>query len=235
MTILPASVGHLWSIPVEEQFYLIWPLLVLFAAPRKLGVICGMAWILSQCVLIDLCRGHALVEPTIWTNSLVHLQYFALGAGVSLFLKGASPRIPAGGRRVIISSALLLLFLANLVFHLNQIDDLSSITHTYPAFLLAGVATTLLLIGFLGHAAFEKQRVLRYLGKISYGLYAYHVPCLAVVERVLTHFVKTYSSVAIALIGFPLTIAVAAISYRYMERPFLLLKERFEIVKSRVT
>ncbi len=230
---LSAGIEHLWSIPVEEQFYLIWPFLVLFVATRKLGIICGMAWILSQCALIYLCHGHADLDPTIWTNSLVHLQYFALGAGLSVFLKGLSPAIHNYGRLAIIFSALMLFFLADFVFDLQQPGEVSSMGHTYPEFLCVGLATTLLLFGFLGYSALKEQRSLRYLGKISYGLYIYHLPCLLVLGKIIPRVLKTGSPLAVALIGFPLSVAIAAISYRYLETPFLRMKERFEIVKSR--
>jgi peptidoglycan/LPS O-acetylase OafA/YrhL len=230
---LTSGIGHLWTIPVEEQFYLIWPMLVLFLTRRRLGIACVMAWVLSQFALIDLCHEHAVIGPRIWVNSLVHLQFFALGAGLSLFLKGSSPQIRSGTRLMMIFSAFLLFFVADFVFDPDQSAGVSSIRYTYPEFLLVGLATAVLLTGFLGFTALGGLPVLRYLGKISYGLYMYHYLCLLIIGTIVARVLPTWAPLAIALISFPLTIAIAALSYRHLETPFLQLKERFEIVRSR--
>lgn len=230
---LTSGIGHLWSIPVEEQFYLIWPILMLFLTRRRLGIVCAMAWVLSQFALIYLCHEHGPIVPRIWTNSLVHLQYFASGAGLSLFLRGSSPQIRFGTRLMLISSAVLLFFVADFFFDPEQAGGVSSVRYTFFEFLLVGVATMALLTGFLGSSALGRPRILRYLGKISYGLYVYHYLCLMVVGKIVARMLQTGASFATALIAFSLTIAIAAISYRYLETPFLQMKERFEIVRSR--
>jgi len=126
-----------------------------------------------------------------------------------------------------------LFFVADFVFDPDLAGGVSSIRYTYPEFLLVGLATAVLLIGFLGSSALGGPRVLRYLGKISYGLYVYHYLCLLVAGKIVAHVLETGASVAAAFIAFPLTVAIAAISYRYLETPFLRMKERFEIVRSR--
>lgn len=230
---LGSGIGHLWSIPVEEQFYIIWPFLTCYLTRRRLGITCALAWVISQCVLLNLCHGQAVFKPTLWTNSIVHLQYFALGAGLSLFLRGATPRIRVRWRAALIASALALLFAANLVFGLGLYDESSSITTTYPQLLILGGAMMMIMVGFLGYEALAKQRFLRYLGKISYGLYVFHLPCLMIVGTIFSRVLKSNSQLTAALIALPVTIAVASVSYRYLETPFLRMKERFEIVKSR--
>jgi peptidoglycan/LPS O-acetylase OafA/YrhL len=76
-----------------------------------------------------------------------------------------------------------------------------------------------------------------WLGKISYGLYVYQLPCImlsvVVAERVF-HVTHNYSLFTYVL-GFPLTVAFAATSYHFLEMPFLRRKARFEIVQSRTT
>ncbi len=230
---LSSGIGPLWSISLEEQFYLVWPLVVRYATRRKMGIACCLCWVCSQCALMFLCRGHAAIEPTVWTNSLVQLQYFALGAGVSILLNGSIPKIRGIIRAAMIISALLVLFLVDLFLNPHRLDDLTSVTHTYPEFLLAGAAITVLLFGFLGFSSLEGWRTVRYFGKISYGLYVYHVPCLMILGRIIYHLLGRDSPFALLVIGLPVTISVASISYRYFETPFLRLKERFEVVRSR--
>lgn len=81
----------------------------------------------------------------------------------------------------------------------------------------------------------EAEGRLQHLGRISYGLYVFHGACLLVVA-VASHripFIRFHTWMLRYTIPLPLTICIAALSYRYFETPFLRLKERFEIVKSR--
>jgi peptidoglycan/LPS O-acetylase OafA/YrhL len=230
---LPLGLGALWSISVEEQFYLVWPLLVRSLTRRSLGIVCLLGWLFSQATLMVLCSRHALIEPTVWANSFVHLQYFALGAGVSLWLQGRIPQIRGSLRALMIGGAFLWLTVVDLVFNENRMDDLTSLAHTFPEFLLAGLTIVLLLVGLLGWEPFKDFRRLTYLGKISYGLYVYHLPCLLVLRTVATSLRGHSSPLWEAVVGLPMTVGVAAISYRLFESPFLRLKERFAVVQSR--
>jgi peptidoglycan/LPS O-acetylase OafA/YrhL len=78
---------------------------------------------------------------------------------------------------------------------------------------------------------FLAAKPLPYLGKISYGLYAYHAMILALMDRLVT----PGSWVKLLMIPAKLLtiIAVATLSYKFMEAPILKFKERFTYVKSR--
>ncbi len=230
---LSAGIGPLWSVSVEEQFYLVWPLLVRYGTRLHLGIVCCLGWGCSQAVLVFLCLHHAPLEPAVWTNSLTHLQYFTLGAGVSLLLNGSAPRIRNNVRVGIILLAMILLFASNFVFNSGSGTDLCSVFRTYPNFLLAGASTTLMLVGFLGNASLQGCRNLSYLGKISYGMYLYHLPVLMVLWAAGRHLLKGEYPFTVMILGLPLTIGVASVSYRCFEMPFLRMKKQFEIVKSR--
>jgi peptidoglycan/LPS O-acetylase OafA/YrhL len=132
-----------------------------------------------------------------------------------------------------IASAFFLLFASDFVFNSDTPGGLVSVAHIYPEILLVDMAVTLMLVGFLNWAVFNGWRSIRYLGKISYGLYVYHLPCVAVVTKIVFHFLKHGSPLAVFALGLPFTVGIAAISYRYFESPFLRMKERLEIVKSR--
>jgi len=73
---------------------------------------------------------------------------------------------------------------------------------------------------------------LTYLGRISYGLYVYHAAGLLLAWHLIRgNSVKIYA--AYALTGLGLTVLFSALSYRLLESPFLKMKERFAIVRSR--
>jgi len=110
----------------------------------------------------------------------------------------------------------------------------------------AALATTFLLIGYPAVAVAAwlifrsvlgvnvAPRWLRYLGKISYGLYVFHMLALYCVLKVLGGPVHTARGFLLYwTLGLSLTVTMAAISYRFLESPFLRLKERFASVPSR--
>lgn len=231
---LAFSLGALWSISIEEQFYLLWPWIVRTATRRTLGVVCLAAWISSQLTLLYLCYHHALNNPTIWTSSLVQLQYFAIGIGLSLFLDGSVPQFRRGVRILIIAGAFLLFLTAEIVFARDSIRGIerhSSIAHTYPPYLLGGVSVLAILVGFLGCSSLESWRGLRYLGKISYGLYVYYSIAFGISARLGNYLGQSQLFVIPA--SFILDVGISWMSYEYLEKPFMRMKEKFSIVRSR--
>jgi peptidoglycan/LPS O-acetylase OafA/YrhL len=100
--------------------------------------------------------------------------------------------------------------------------------HTLTAF-----AATAVLLGVLGtQYSFFKQRPLIYLGKISYGLYVIHELAHLLAKEILPA-ASPLRVVGQSAISLAITIALAAASYRWLETPFLRLKEKFAHVQSR--
>ena len=76
-----------------------------------------------------------------------------------------------------------------------------------------------------------------YLGKVSYGLYVFHAFFVYLIfypanESSVTNYFQHHKMVGIVL-SFGLTVAAAALSYRFFERPLLKYKERFEAIRTR--
>jgi peptidoglycan/LPS O-acetylase OafA/YrhL len=110
------------------------------------------------------------------------------------------------------------------------------------SYLVVGLGCGFLLYGCLGIPPSWSPRVLVYLGKISYGLYVFHVLCLLLSKAAIDHmesssyFFRTHHLVLRPVkdcLALGLTILLASLSYRYYESYFLLLKERFTFVRSR--
>jgi peptidoglycan/LPS O-acetylase OafA/YrhL len=74
-----------------------------------------------------------------------------------------------------------------------------------------------------------------YLGRISFGLYVFHLLAIQVVEIYKSIFALSgwYGYIGGAAASLLLTIIMAALSYRFLETPFLRLKERFAVIASR--
>ena len=111
--------------------------------------------------------------------------------------------------------------------------------YTYP---LVGIGTSLILFvvmqGKLGPLTYLlKNKILGYLGKISYGLYVFHFVGLELAYNITGPYVSTERLLVypatILLISLAITVAISMISYQFLERPFLRLKERFTFIRSR--
>lgn len=104
-------------------------------------------------------------------------------------------------------------------------------------FLLMGLSTTLFLFGVMNSDFLKKifsKKPLVYLGKRSYGLYLYHLLGIELSAYLLgkTIFASNNGLVSF-LFALGITIFVSVLSYKFIEKPFLKLKKKYEVIKSR--
>ena len=224
------TVVHLWSISIEEQFYLFWPATVARLPNRALAAAACLLVVVANAVLAWFGQHHAAHDGRIWANTFVQLQFFA--AGILLALshhRAAYAGPPVFLRPLLFAGALLLWFVA--IRYLHAVGDVGEFA-TGPialccGYLLAALGCVGLMLSVQGWSRWPQPVV--YLGKISYGLYVFHAMALEVSERYLQRHGQAIS----LLVAFLLTAAVAATSYHFFEARFLRLKERFEVVRSR--
>lgn len=231
-------IAPLWSISLEEQFYLIWPPLIAWfglAGIRRIG------WLLipvSMLLVVVIDRHSPNINPGIWVNSGVQFQFFAVGALLALALKGQVPQWSGAMRLGGVGAALALWVWAAAGAEVFQP------TPAHPLLLVGGyeavaVGTLLLFLAALGLSVRFIPDWIVYLGRISYGLYVFHYLCLGVGRHVQEALQAHHLAPALGtgfqtvLIGFALTVVLAALSYRWLETPFLRLKERIEVIRSR--
>jgi len=96
--------------------------------------------------------------------------------------------------------------------------------------LLDAMGAGLIFVSFLGGSL--RNRQLCYLGKISYGLYVYHEFCIYLLRKARPWHDAT-ALTEYGLLALLLTFAISALSYRFVETPFLRLKDRLAVVHSR--
>ena len=232
---LMISFGYpLWSICVEEQFYLVWPSLVRYATRRNIAAVSLLLWLTCQVSVFALSLRGVKILPVMWPNSLVHLQYFALGALLSLALRGRVLRISWIARAGLLALGAFLFFAADFFCGALTISARTGYL-TMPGFLLVGAGAVSVFLGTIGASLPSLGKPFVYLGKISYGLYIYHALCLVVGDafagRVLHR--HDHPALAVCAVAIPLTILISAASYRFFETPFLKIKERFAVVHTR--
>jgi peptidoglycan/LPS O-acetylase OafA/YrhL len=202
----------LWSISVEEQFYLTWPLVMRFCGTRRhlieAGIVLWASAIIGRAVLLH--EGFAGLD--LWLNSITHLD--SIGAGVLLAAVRLERFEYKRGVMIALGAALWLA---------ASSDSNSSVLSSA----LIAPGSGLMVLGAIGSSGLLRWRPIVYLGSISYGLYVFHNAIFRTSFQILGHASWALPPVALAV-----TIVVAAGSYRYFEAPFLRLKSRFQRVRS---
>jgi peptidoglycan/LPS O-acetylase OafA/YrhL len=227
-----AILNHAWSLAVEEQFYLIWPGLVLLVGRRRVRALslgCLVGSITARLagyphtILITRCDGLALGALL---ASVLHRPEIACDTA----RRAATwPWLRAAG----VGLAPLSLWLAwswwkgRIRLPLGfRLDDAPA--EILSVSLIAFVVVALVAVK-TGHRRLAPLRwkPLRDLGTISYGVYLYHCIVLQSVHAVLPRAMPSYRAVE-GLLTLGCTLAVATLSWRLIERPVLKLKSRFD-------
>ncbi|MDH2444186.1 acyltransferase [Amnibacterium sp. CER49] len=200
-------VGHYWSLAVEEQFYLVWPLLILVgtAVGRRWNRPVGGAAVAVAAVLVA-----SLLVSRTDTAGAVGLGYFstasrgwelAAGGLLALLPVGAPDRTRRLGFGLVGAGAMAV---AALLMP-------KAFVYPFPGALLPVFGTAALLVAAPRVLAI---RPLRVVGDLSYSLYLWHLPVLA--------FVCGFLGVTPAAIlsALALSVLLAWVSYRFVEQPF---------------
>jgi peptidoglycan/LPS O-acetylase OafA/YrhL len=226
----------LWSISVEEQFYVIWPSILLLWGKR--GVIAAALIILPLAWATDyvLPALNSSTQSSLWYNSFSQFQFFALGGLVAIFMHRHPLKLGRPLRLLAIALAFACFFLAAFLCHFQNSLIFSGPGHILAGYLSVDLGCLLFLLAFLDVQIPSAGRPLIYLGKISYGLYVFHMFILGAVVHFTEKSVSVSSSLQVGLYWTVTALIVtplAALSYEYFERPFLRFKERFSFVASR--
>ena len=225
----------LWSVSVEEQFYLVWPWLARAGgatAIRLLAIVLFPASYLCLAVLAH--RGTS--DSALWTNTFVQMQFFATGSLLALWLADWKPMLSLLARAVLLVGTGFAWLVACSWCRLKQPDPHLSVVHACLGYALVNIGAVCLFVAFynLSLPSGWFTRWLIYLGKISFGLYTFHYLALEMVSPIVHHVLPGLRRIPLtAPVSFFLTVACAACSYRFLETPALRLKERFAFVHSR--
>jgi peptidoglycan/LPS O-acetylase OafA/YrhL len=226
----------LWSISVEEQFYLVWPWAVRKGSAER--IVALALGIIATGMMLRFALSEAHIHGEwITKNSFTRIDGIAAGALLCVALRNRAQPITEAARPWLLGGGLLLLLVVAHSFHLFHANaSTDRVVFGWPLVALACCGIVAAIID--GRGALTRllsNRVLVYLGRLSYGLYVFHELGLLIADSVFTR----YNSTMVGFIahwssGLLLTFAFAALSYRCIEQPFLRLKERrFTVVASR--
>jgi peptidoglycan/LPS O-acetylase OafA/YrhL len=219
-------IGPLWSVSFEEQFYLLWPLVVRKASKKTICEIAIGLLALASLARLLLLLEHQGGEP-IWYNTFARLDSIACGILLAVILHGRpTPRVGLSARL-----ALLLLgisawiVVARYCGLLDRVPTLLRGMVGYPLMSLGGVAIFLSVLGAPQDGAlFMKNSGLVYWGKISYGLYAYHFLGFQITSYLLSRYHRSHAWSLSWLCALVITFLLATTSFKWLESPFLRLK-----------
>jgi peptidoglycan/LPS O-acetylase OafA/YrhL len=221
----------LWSISIEEQFYLTWPAIVRRISRNAMAVFAIGMLVIATLTRIYLGAHHA-GETQVWCNTLARLDPIALGILATIVLKGRTPNLQPLARVALVVGGVTGIALAA-SYWMVKFDPLatSSMVLGYPAAALGSVA---LLVAVLNEHAILRKSALVYLGRISYGLYVFHVLGLMISDYTVHDQTASLGRYILRVsVALATTIGLAAASYRWLETPFLQIKQRFTHVLSR--
>jgi len=226
--------NHLWSMAVEEQFYLLWPIIVAWVArPKRLLLL-----------LIILLVCFSAFRFVLWMQQVEQLSYFSfftftrfdgilIGSMVGVLQKIDSRFIGRNTAVIVLSFAAF-----NFIFYFINLR----FNDSFPYLGLLGFSTFSMLFGLLIYDIVNKQTplltkafdigVLKWLGRTSYGTYIFHWPVYLIFGPPLTSFFRSrfstlpaelISSGLLALLSF----FIGYLSFVLYEQHFLRLKKYF--------
>lgn len=230
------AIQHYWSLAVEEQFYIVWPVVIfLIRKPKWLLTIAGLLLLTVICTRLYM-----------WTIQIKDLNYFGLytytridgiciGSMLAIFQFRRSPFITK-----YFTGLILLLAAMNFVFYsVNKQYQL-----TYPYLAVVGYTTFAMLFAIVVHEAIQgenkiinfllKIKLLRFFGKISYGLYVFHWPVYLILYSWMEEKIKTITTLSehnlVIVVSILLTVIgvlISIISFYTFESYFLKKKKIF--------
>jgi peptidoglycan/LPS O-acetylase OafA/YrhL len=224
VTVLPLN--HFWSLAVEEQFYLIWPLVILLArTKRQLVLTCLFA--IGACAVLKFVLSPDLPTSTIYRLTPTRIDSLAMG-GLTAICSAEFSRY----RRQFVIAGLSIALLAAVACRGFELAK--------PAILAVGpAAIALVTMGLILSGMQQPAEVLRWIwlnkfGKYSYAMYVFHYPLhLLALSRGIPLLAERGTTlpatIAYICVMIAITYGLAAFSWFALERRILVLKSYFTV------
>jgi peptidoglycan/LPS O-acetylase OafA/YrhL len=227
--------AHFWSLAIEEQFYLFWPIMIFFirkSAMIKKLIIGLIALAIATRLAVWATYPHEVEK--FYCSTFTRMDSLLMGSLLAVHLREGK-EIPLKLIKIIFVSFAALIILSLSIFGNVRQDNLffPTLGYTLAAAFFTSVVYLVLRNEALVKGWVHHLNVLRFAGKISYGMYVFHIPIYLVLCNLLSRVLTGSSQ---WLIGGPLlvsglsvllTIVASTISFYAVERPILTLKKHF--------
>lgn len=231
----PVILSVVWSLATEEQFYLLWPTIEKFFK-KYIPYILVVVLVINQ--LINFHVGGVLfTEITGWhipyDLAVMQATFTPILLGVTLAHMLNNPTTFVWMQKVVGYRIMPIIFLAILLL-LCEYDagDISGLPRLSIQIIMMLLLASCVVNEKHYLTPILTNSVVMRIGAISYGIYLLHMLCIDVTIKSL-HYFKVSNELIIFLFAACVSIAVAEISYRYYEVPFLRYKERFSVIRQR--
>ncbi len=221
-------VAPMWTVSIEEQFYLLWPVLMKLLKPGGMAVAAASMFVLATLSQIGVVRA-GLSGGYIYYGSLSRCAPLALGVLFALYADRL-PRLTRTARGLLLSAGLVSWLIAS-AWLIDQ-------PGTMDGRMVLGRLLISLGAGAIFFSCLYSRNVLLrawwivQLGKISFGLYMLHLSGILFSVSLLPG-ATGLRLLVLKGFGLVVTILLALSSYRWIEAPFLRLKDRYAMVLSR--
>jgi len=223
----PALLQHLWSLAIEEQFYIVWPLLLLVVlrhfGQRALFFIAATLALLSSGWMIYLSVRHGYPQAQdpsrIYLGTDTHTMGLFLGAALAAVWNPLSSGASATKIPATISDFLGVICLSALLWAMLFVTEYDVALYQGGFFWIALLSTGLLFAAAHKDGALQHWlsiRPLAWMGQRSYGLYLWHWPVFALLRPEFELPDNPWVQAAIRL---SLTVILTELSYRLIENP----------------
>jgi peptidoglycan/LPS O-acetylase OafA/YrhL len=233
----PHGPGVLWSLAVEEHFYLVWPAVVLLLSRRALLTVSATIFVLSP-ILRGIFAARGLSPDLIYMLSWFRLDGLAAGALIAIWVRSSyADRKVACRIAAALVAAMAVMTVSGARFGLLQSHTPVSLGLRYTQAYLGFGALFVLTVAYRGTVwtAPLRWRVMQLIGTLSYCLYLIHLS----IGDGYEFLVRKYSASAVSTLGptgavvaravvmIGVSVAIALLSRVFLEQPFLALKDRF--------
>ncbi|KQV26142.1 acyltransferase family protein [Yonghaparkia sp. Root332] len=227
----PELLRHAWSLAVEEQFYLLWPLalMALLLIPRRAPRVLAVAALaVASALAMALVAGDPAADPaaasTAYYSTLTHGGGLLAGAALAMARtplssgRARTPRIPARVADAAAATAAIGIVLAASALAIDA-------ALAYRGGMALVVALTVVLLVALDHpegraAAVLDAPVPRWIGERSYGLYLWHWPIIVLMGSALPAVERAGTGGwMLGAVALAASVALTAASYRWLEQP----------------
>lgn len=215
--------SHFWSLAIEEQFYLFWPLVILITPNKRLFQIIMLIILGSNIIRVIMVNN----DYEVFYFTLTRMDELALGSLIAAF-EFKNIDFLRRKRVYLVGSILFLSLMVSLKLLFPEYGTKWIQIVKYPLMSLFSFMFILYVMSVSERSIlkrFMNTKILRHLGKISYGLYVYHPISFMLIDRLY----DGQSFIANFVLSFGMAITISHFSYILFENQFLKLKSRFTL------